>query len=116
MNRTIAIAAIALSAVTSAFADDITLETAPFVSALSRAEVRAELQQSQRAGVDPWSQAYQPLAAFHSVRSRAEVRADYLQSRGQAAALTGEDSGSAWFASHAVDASAVLAGQPVNAR
>jgi hypothetical protein len=116
MHRTIAAAVIALVA-SSAFADDITVERTRFVSTLSRAEVKAQLQQYQQAGVNPWAQHYDQLAAFRSSRTRAQVRADYLQSRQETAALTGEDSGSAWLSArtHAATAS-LLAGDPANAQ
>ena len=87
-----------------------------FQSTLSRAQVQSDLAAYKQAGVNPWSTSYNQLGQFNSARSRAEVRAEYLASRDQVAALTGEDSGSAWLASHAGSAPAVLAGDPVNAR
>ncbi|GAB3655937.1 DUF4148 domain-containing protein [Ramlibacter alkalitolerans] len=118
MHRTIAAAVIALVAASSAssvLADDITVETTPFVSTSSRAQVNAQLQQFRQAGVDPWAQHYDQLAALRSSRTRAQVRADYLQSRQETAALTAEDSGSAWLAAraHGVAAS-LLAGTPAS--
>ena len=124
MKRNIAAALLALSVV-PAFADDITIDPTPFVSTLSRAQVRAELQQFKASGVDPWAQDYNQLAGFVSSKTRAQVVAEYLRSRDETAALTSEDSGSAWLAQGraiAVPASArsrigsqpVLAGSPVN--
>lgn len=99
MNRksfiALAIAAIASGA---ALADDITIDTNPFTSTASRAEVQAELKQYQRSGVNPWSTQYNPLKSFQSTRSRAEVTAEYLASRSRVAAFTGEDSGAAFLA------------------
>jgi hypothetical protein len=108
MNRNLAAALIAVAAASSALADDITVDTTPFVSSRSRAEVQAELQQSRQSGVDVWAQDYDQLAAFHSSKSRAEVTAEYLQSRDQAAALVAEDSGSAWLSARAYSAPARL--------
>jgi hypothetical protein len=98
MNRNIAAALIALAAASSALADDITIDTTPFVSTRSRAEVQAELQQYRQSDTDVWAQDYDQLAGFHSTQTRAQVTADFLQSREQAAALVAEDSGSAMLA------------------
>ena len=94
MNRHFALAAIALAtaAAGNAFADDITMDP-PFTSTLSRAEVRADLQQFRASGVDPWSQSYDQLAGFRSERTRADVSAEYTAARDQVAALHGEDGG-----------------------
>ena len=117
MNRTIAIAAIALVAASSAFAESPLVDTRPFAGAKTRAEVQAELQQFQAAGVNPWAQEFDQLRGFKSATTRAQVTAEYLQSRDETAALTAEDSGSAWLAARTpVVAAPVLAGQPVNAQ
>ncbi|HET8747392.1 MAG TPA: DUF4148 domain-containing protein [Ramlibacter sp.] len=117
MNRSIAIAAIALAAASTAFAESPLASDASFTSVKNRAEVQAELQQYKAAGVNPWSTSYNQLRGFQSTKTRAQVTADYLQSRDQAAALTGEDSGSAYLSARALgDAAPVLAGQPVNAQ
>jgi hypothetical protein len=118
MNRkTFAAALVLIASAGSALADDITIDNTRFVSGKSRAEVQAELQQFQRAGVNPWAQDYNPLQSFASGKSRAEVTAEYLASRNEVAALTGEDSGASWLAARAPAAVApVLAGQPVNAQ
>jgi hypothetical protein len=118
MNRkTFAAALVLLASAGSALADDITIATTSFVSSKSRAEVQAELQQFQRAGVDPWAQDYNPLQSFASGKSRAEVAAEYRASRNEVTALTSEDSGATWLAARTPAAAApVLAGQPVNAQ
>jgi hypothetical protein len=88
-----------------------------FQTSLSRAQVQSELAAYKQAGVNPWSTSYNQLRQFTGARSRAEVRAEYLASRDQVAALTGEDSGSAYLAHTAarrVDAGTNLAGQPRN--
>ncbi|HYE39404.1 MAG TPA: DUF4148 domain-containing protein, partial [Ramlibacter sp.] len=61
MNRTSAFFAAALVSLSgAAFADtglagDITIETTPFVSSRTTAEVRAELDAYKKSGVNPWS-------------------------------------------------------------
>lgn len=56
----------------------------------------------------------QPVVQGTSAKTRAQVTAEFLASRKEAAAFTGEDSGSAWIAAHGRQAAApVLAGQPV---
>jgi hypothetical protein len=118
MNRkTFAAALVLIASAGSALADDITIDSNRFVSGKSRAEVQAELQQFQRAGVNPWAQDYNPLQSFASGKTRAQVSAGYLASRTEVAALSGEDSGAAWLAARAsAVAGPVLAGQPVNAQ
>jgi len=65
---------------------------------LSRAQVQSDLTAFRKAGVNPWSTAYNPAAGFRSDRSREQVSAEYLASRDLVAAMTGEDSGSAYLA------------------
>ena len=115
MNRyAIAIALASLAAAGQAFADDITIETTPFVSTLSRAQVQQELAQFKASGVNPWSQSYDQLAGFQSNRSRADVTAEYVRSRDAVAAFTGEDSGSAFLAGGQGEdtRASTVAGQP----
>ncbi len=86
-----------------------------FQATATRAQVQSELAAYKKAGVNPWSNSYNQLRQFNSARNRADVRAEYLASRDQVAALTGEDSGSAYLAHTAVrrvDADTNLAGQP----
>jgi hypothetical protein len=84
----------------------------------TRAQVQAQLAEYRQTGVNPWSISYNPLKTFKSERSRAEVQAEYIASRNAVAALTAEDSGSAYLAARkpATDGSHQLAGQPVNAQ
>jgi hypothetical protein len=117
MNRylTISLLAIAAATVSPAFADDITVDSTPFQSTRTRAEVQADLAAFKRAGVNPWSQAYNPLKNFASNASRAQVTGDFLRSRDEVEALTAEDSGSFFLSQRApVTAAPVLAGRPVN--
>jgi hypothetical protein len=116
MNRTIAIAAIALVAASSAFAESPLAGNQPFAAGKSRAEVQAELHQYKASGVNPWSQSYNQLRGFQSSKTRAEVTAEFLQSRNETAALTREDSGSALLSARTRVVAPVLAGRPVNAQ
>jgi hypothetical protein len=120
MNRSIAtylVVAVAATFAAAAQADDIGVETTPFTSTATRAQVQAELQQFKQARVNPWSQFHNPLASFRSTATRADVTADYLRSRDETAALTAEDSGSAWLSTRAPYAAPpVVAGQPVTAQ
>lgn len=110
MNRFTALAAIALASVSAgAFADtglvgDISVETRPFVSTRSRAEVRAELDAYKKAGVNPWARSYNPLAHFKSTKTPGQVAAEYIAHRDTVSALNGEDSGSAFLAAQAAAA------------
>lgn len=118
MNRK-SLLALAVVALTSgaAFAEDIRLQSMPFVSTATRAQVQAELAAYRQAGVNPWSIRYNPLAQFRSQRTRAEVTAEYLAERDRVAAFTSEDSGSAWLAARRHQRSAdTLAGQPARAQ
>lgn len=115
MNRKLATALVlaAAAAAGNAFADDITIDTTPFVSSKTRAEVQSELGNFKRAGTSPWSIQYNPLAAYKSDKSRDQVTAEYLASRNQVAAFNSEDSGSAYLAQYRVRGTGTtLAGQP----
>ena len=118
MNRkSLAAALVLMASAGSVLADDITVDSQPFVSGKSRAEVQAELQQVRASGVNPWSQDFDPLKSFASSKTRAQVSAEYLASRNEVAALGGEDSGAAWLAARPVAPNdRLLAGQPVNAQ
>ncbi|WBY03311.1 DUF4148 domain-containing protein [Ramlibacter tataouinensis] len=100
MNRKIALALATFVAAGSAFADDITIDPTPFQSTATRAQVQAELAAYKKAGVNPWSTTYSPLRSFVSTKSRAEVVGEYIQARDRVAAMTREDSGSAYLARH----------------
>ena len=100
MNRTFAFALVIAAATAAAtgagnaLADDIGVDSTPFHSTATRAEVLAELASFTRSATSPWTDEYMPLASMHSEQTRGEVRAQYIAARDQVAALTGEDSGS----------------------
>lgn len=94
-------------------AGDIGVESRPFASTRTPAEVQAELAQFRQSGVNPWSASYNPLRSFRSARTPAAVQQEFLASREEVRALGSEDSGSAWLAQHRVQQGASqLAGQP----
>lgn len=101
MNRKSALIVLALAAAAgSAFADDITIDTTPFVSTLSRDEVMAQFVQYKQAGINPHSISYNPLKYFRSVKSREQVQQEFQSSRQLVQAMNGEDSGSSWLSAH----------------
>jgi hypothetical protein len=104
MNRKalIALAAFAaLAGTTAARADDITIDNTPFQSVRTRADVQSELLSYKKNGVNTYSISYNQLSKFKSDRTRDEVRAEYIADRDEVAALTSEDSGSAYLAHYA---------------
>lgn len=101
ITRIAAVAAFSFAAAGSAFADDITLDNTTHQSLKTRAEVQAELAQFKK-GANPWSTSYNVFAANKSERSREAVRAETRAANktGELTAMTGEDSGSQYLASH----------------
>lgn len=82
----------------SVHSDDITVDNTVFVSARSRQDVLAELEQFKKSGTSPWSIRYSPLHTFKSQRSREEVTAELLNQRDVLRQFVGEDSGSSYMA------------------
>jgi hypothetical protein len=98
----LAVATAALAAVVSdkAYADDITIDTTPFVSSRSRADVQNELMtqaQQVRAAAGEWSMQGNQLPRIKSTYTSEQAVAEYKVSRDLVRALNGEDSGSAYF-------------------
>lgn len=95
MHRSIATAiAIAAAAWTgNGFADDITVDTTPFASTKTRAEVLTELKSPSP---NFWSSQYNMFSIKSSTSNR-ELMDEYIKVRPEVSALTGEDSGSALF-------------------
>lgn len=113
MNRITTLVAVAVTSLSGAafagtgLAGDITIETAPFVSTKSHADVRAELDAFKKSGVNPWARQYNQLAGFVSSKTHAQVTAEYVANRDVVAALNGEDSGSRYLAEAAAEHTAV---------
>ena len=99
MNRILSSIALAVAAIAAApaFAETEYAPEPTFVSTRGRAEVIAELQQFQRAGVNPWADHHDQLQGFESSKSRAQVTAEYLGARDEVMAMSGEDSGSSYL-------------------
>jgi hypothetical protein len=83
-----------------AYAESPTIDTTPFVSTRTRAEVQAEVMASPRAslGYAEYSLQGNDMQGVASGYTRAEATAAYRASREESKALTGEDSGSAYLA------------------
>ena len=109
-----ALALVAATAATSAFADDMTPDTlASTVSTKTRVQVIAERNQALRDGsTKVWSTSYNPLAVAKTTTTRGAVRAEERAARsaGTLNAMYGEDSGSFALArGRAVTAGSVVA-------
>ena len=90
----VAAAAVAAALVsTSAYAESPTIDSTPFVSSKTRAQVQAELK-TPFIGGDPWSMQYDVIG-HNSALTTEQVRGAYKMSRDEVHALTAEDSGSA---------------------
>jgi hypothetical protein len=88
----------------------------PFASALSRAEVRAELMKDRHqisSFASEWSLQQHATLQPTSSTTRAQVRAEYIAAREQVRAMTAEDGGSGYFASTRMPqpASTLVAGE-----
>ena len=95
-----AILAVSLMAAGNAYADDITIDTTPFVSSKTRAEVRGEVMgQSEALRIASSEWAMNQAARPHSDYTSAQAKAEFLASRNEVRALTAEDSGSSYLAS-----------------
>jgi hypothetical protein len=117
-----AAAAVALAALASekAYADDITFDQTPFASTRTRAEVKTELlRQGEllRTGSAEWSLQRNEVPRIKSSFTAEQARSGYKFSRDEVRALTGEDSGSAYFKRAAVQNAnaATRGGQNANA-
>lgn len=99
-----AAAALAFAAMASApaYADDITIDTTPFVSTRTRDEVRSEMMAQAgalSAAGSEWSAQRNAAALPHSDVTRAAVTQEYIASRREVNAFNAEDSGSMYLAS-----------------
>ena len=107
--------AVALVSPGNAFAESAAEYTTPFVSTLSRAEVQAQLtggSELLRSGSSEWTMQNNEPIALKSDETREQAKAEYKSARQEVIAVTGEDSGSAYYQSQAmqVKASATMGG------
>ena len=70
------------------------------------AKVQFQISAQRKAGADPSSIAYNPIAHARLTRRRSEVRSEYIAAREQVAAMASEDSGSAYLTRQAARRSA----------
>jgi hypothetical protein len=97
-----AAAALALATLGSgvAYADDITVDNTPFHGSRTRAEVRADLlgqAEQVRASTSEWVLQYNEPSRIKSAYTSNEAKSEFKTSRPLVSAITGEDSGSAYF-------------------
>jgi hypothetical protein len=98
---TTAAAVLAVAAIASgnAYADDITIDTTPFVSTKTRAEVRAEVMgQSMTSASSEWEMQLNEAPRIQSAYTRQQATAEYIAARNEVNARNAEDSGSSYFA------------------
>lgn len=106
-----AFACASLIASSPAYAESPTIDTTPFVSVLSRAEVQAELMagaEQVRSGAREWAMQHNDTHFATSGLTSQEARQQYIASRDQVSAFTGEDSGSMYLARQDARAKATL--------
>ena len=116
VKRTFSALVLLLASAGPVLAEEYSTEILNFVSSRTRAEVRAELFAYKKAGVNPWSMRYNPLANFRSEMTREDVLADFFASRDQAREFYSEDSGSFFLArSGRVAATPPMAARPLPA-
>lgn len=101
---TIAAAAAAVAVVLvspmNAYAESTAEYTTSFVSTLSRAEVQTELtgrSELLRTGSSEWAMQNNEPLALKSAETRDRAKAEYKSARREVVAVTGEDSGSAYY-------------------
>ena len=126
MNRHIA-SALTLAATTAsaallaaigasnAYAETPTIDTTPFVSTRSRADVQAELmgnRQMVSAAASEWAMQHNQVPQLESGYTTAQAKAQFQAARDEVSAMTSEDSGSSYFARHAArtNAGTIVAG------
>jgi hypothetical protein len=101
-SSTVAVATIAAALLSSnAFADDITIDTTPFVSMKSRAEVRAEVTSNRdqiTAAGGEWAGQQNEQRPFQSIYTAEQVRSEYKAARNEVQMMNAEDSGSSYLA------------------
>lgn len=105
MKRRFTLAALVLASAAGAatagvgLAGDISIETAPFMSLVSRADVRADVVAHRDEIVAMHAEdSGSSRQKFTSTLSRSDVVADYIAHRAEVAAFNSEDSGSALLA------------------
>jgi hypothetical protein len=111
-----AVFAVAAIASGNAYADDITIDSTPFVSSKTRDEVRGEVvgrSELLRTSSSEWAMQLNPALRPNSAYTSAEAKAEYIAARREVNALNAEDSGSSYLATlpRRMNGSVVMAGQ-----
>ena len=94
--------AFAVMASGHAYADDITIDPAPFAGSRTRAEVQSEVMgqaEALRIASSEWSTQLNAAVLPQSGITRAQVTEEYIKTRHEVNALNAEDSGSSYLAS-----------------
>jgi hypothetical protein len=103
-TTTAAIACFAAIASSKAYAETPTIDTTPFVSTRTRADVQAE-PMSQRglvtAAASEWAMQYNHVPQPNSGYTSEQAKGEYKAARDQVSAMTSEDSGSSYIARQA---------------
>ena len=100
----------------NARADDITIDSTPFVSSKTRDEVRAEVMgQSEllRSSSSEWAMQFDQAPRHNSTYTREAAKAEYIAARREVSALNAEDSGSFYLATlpRRRDGNVIMAGE-----
>lgn len=99
-----AAAGLAAAAIASgnAYADDITtIDTKPFISTKTRAEVRAEaMDPSLTSAASEWAMQLNYAPQSQSSYTREQATAEYIAARNEVNSRNAEDSGSSYLATH----------------
>lgn len=114
-TTTAAIACAAAMASGKVYAETPTIDTTPFVSTRSRAEVQAELMSQPEllsAAGGEWAMQHNQVPQLKSAYTREQALSEYKAARQEVSALTAEDSGSSYLARQAMrgNASMTVAG------
>jgi hypothetical protein len=110
-----AVACFAAIASSRAYAETPTIDTTPFVSTRTRAEVQAELMSQPAlvsAGASEWAMQYNHAPHLKSAYTSEQAKSEYKAARDQVSAMNSEDSGSSYIArqSARVNGSVIMAG------
>jgi hypothetical protein len=92
----------------AAYAESPTIDSTPFVSSKSRAEVRAELM--GHSGSSEWAMQLNEPVQPNSAYTREAAQAEYIASRNEVNARNAEDSGSSYIATLPGRPSVAMAG------
>ena len=99
-GTTAAAAALMAVGASQAYAETPTIDTTPFVSTRTRAEVKTEVlgqRQLLSAAGGEWALQSNQAARFQSAYTSGEAKSQYIAARDEVRAMTAEDSGSSYI-------------------